>query len=76
MSRLYLPYISPTSRVCLAYISPGGAGLGACHGAWGGAGDARGVAAAASDAGGVFEAPAPHPYQKVVTDEDLDGLDL
>jgi len=34
------------------------------------------VAAAASDAGGVFEAPAPHPYKKVVTDEDLDGLDL
>ena len=51
--------------------STGGAGFGA----WGG--DARGAtAAAANDAGGVPEAPPPHPYKKVVTDEDLDGLDL
>ena len=61
-SRPYLPYISPISRPYLGYISPGGAGLGA----WGGAGDARGVAAAASDAGGAFEAPPPNPYRKVV----------
>ena len=51
--------------------STGGAGFGA----WGG--DARGAtAAAANDAGGVPEAPPPNPHKKVVTDEDLDGLDL
>ena len=65
-SRPYLPHISPVFRLHLGHISPGGAGLGA----WGGAGDARGVAsgvaAAAGDAGGAFEAPPPNPYRKVV----------
>ena len=77
---------------CAAALGMLGAGFaGSCAGAqaggggqWGpygcstgGAGFAHGaMAAAANDAGGAPEAPPPNPYKKVVTDEDLDGLDL